>query len=536
MAATEAIAASDAPRSVMGEALRDAGLAGLVAFILFGSLVGLVTEPQQEKLVLTYQWEYALGLALMVAAVRFLLDVFVWRRVVPVAAALPQGLMRYKRALLTALPALYILGGVLFLIPSFREGFGALGGSAGFEGEWLSRITTGLGLVSIAISGLFVLITGMLAARLVRIFVSWTRPQAGQAQMALTPQSLTRDLMSELAPALLIIALVLPLLVAGPQQRYAMDTAVRVVTMIMLGWGLNIVVGLAGLLDLGYVAFYAVGAYSYALIATEFGWSFWVCLPLAGIFAAFFGVMLGFPVLRLRGDYLAIVTLAFGEIIRIVLINWQSFTGGPSGINNIPQLGFFGLPFNRSDTGFHAFFGLEFNSVHRIIFFYYVILALALFTNFVTKRLRRLPIGRAWEALREDEIACRSLGINTVTTKLTAFAIGAMFAGFAGSFFATRQGFISPESFTFHESALVLAVVVLGGLGSQIGVVIASIALIGSSEFFRDLEEYRLLIFGACMVLLMTWRPRGLVSTRTPSAVLNRPKPITADIVEGSRA
>ncbi|MBC8050869.1 MAG: branched-chain amino acid ABC transporter permease, partial [Chitinophagales bacterium] len=204
--------------------------------------------------------------------------------------------------------------------------------------------------------------------------------------------------------------------------------------------------------------------------------------------------------------------------------------------NNIPQLGFFGLPFNRSDTGFHAFFGLEFNSVHRIIFFYYVILALALFTNFVTKRLRRLPIGRAWEALREDEIACRSLGINTVTTKLTAFAIGAMFAGFAGSFFATRQGFISPESFTFHESALVLAVVVLGGLGSQIGVVIASIALIGSSEFFRDLEEYRLLIFGACMVLLMTWRPRGLVSTRTPSAVLNRPKPIPADIVEESRA
>jgi branched-chain amino acid transport system permease protein len=239
-------------------------------------------------------------------------------------------------------------------------------------------------------------------------------------------------------------------------------------------------------------------------------------------------------VLRLRGDYLAIVTLAFGEIIRVVLINWYSFTGGPNGINQIPKITFFGLSFDRYGEGtkFHEFFGLEFNAIHRIIFLYYVILALALLVNFATQRLRRLPIGRAWEAMREDEIACRSLGINITTTKLTAFAIGAMFAGFAGSFFATRQGFISPESFVFHESALVLAVVVLGGLGSQLGIVIAAVVLIGASEFFRELAEYRMLIFGISMVAIMVWRPRGLVSSREPSVVLKRRKAISGDLVK----
>ena len=219
----------------------------------------------------------------------------------------------------------------------------------------------------------------------------------------------------------------------------------------MLGWGLNIVVGLAGLLDLGYVAFYAVGAYSYALLSTTFGLSFWICLPLAGILAAMWGVILGFPVLRLRGDYLAIVTLAFGEIIRMVLINWVDLTNGYAGISEIPHVSFFGIPFTDDDDGFAAIFHLPYTPIYRSIFLFYLILALALLTNFVTVRLRRLPIGRAWEALREDEIACRSLGINTTTTKLTAFALGAMFGGFAGSFFAVRQGFVSPESFTFIE-------------------------------------------------------------------------------------
>ncbi len=335
------------------------------------------------------------------------------------------------------------------------------------------------------------------------------------------------------APALLAFALLAPVLFYS--NRYILDLGILVLTYIMLGWGLNIVVGLAGLLDLGYVAFYAVGAYAYALLAQNFGLSFWICLPLAGILAAFWGVMLGFPVLRLRGDYLAIVTLAFGEIIRIVIVNWQSLTNGPNGISGIPRPSFFGLPFNDSEGGFAAHFGLEFNPVHRIIFLFYLILALALLTNFVTLRLRRLPIGRAWEALREDEIACRSLGINTTNTKLTAFAMGAMFAGFAGSFFATRQGFISPESFVFMESALVLAIVVLGGMGSQLGVAIAAVVMIGGFEFFRQFEQFRMLVFGTAMVAIMVWRPRGLIATRMPSVFLQEKKIIPADIIDEAR-
>jgi branched-chain amino acid transport system permease protein len=317
------------------------------------------------------------------------------------------------------------------------------------------------------------------------------------------------------APALLIFALLVPVLFY--QNRYLLDLGILVLTYVMLGWGLNIVVGLAGLLDLGYVAFYAVGAYSYALLATHFGLSFWICLPLAGILAAFWGVLLGFPVLRLRGDYLAIVTLAFGEIIRLVLLNWQDLTGGPNGISGIPRPSFFGLPFTDGEGSFASTFGLEYSPTHRVVFLFYLILALALITNAVTIRLRRLPIGRAWEAMREDEIACRSLGINTTTTKLTAFAIGAMFGGFAGSFFATRQGFISPESFTFGESALVLAIVVLGGMGSQLGVAIAALVMLGGFELFREFQLYRMLVFGFAMVLIMIWRPRGLVATREPS-------------------
>ena len=335
------------------------------------------------------------------------------------------------------------------------------------------------------------------------------------------------------APALLVFALLMPVLFYS--NRYILDLGILVLTYIMLGWGLNIVVGLAGLLDLGYVAFYAVGAYAYALLAQNFGLSFWICLPLAGILASFWGVLLGFPVLRLRGDYLAIVTLAFGEIIRIVIVNWQSLTNGPNGISGIPRPSFFGLPFNASEDGFAAFFGLEFNPIHRIIFLFYLILALALLTNFVTLRLRRLPIGRAWEALREDEIACRSLGINTTNTKLTAFAMGAMFGGFAGSFFATRQGFISPESFVFMESALVLAIVVLGGMGSQLGVAVAAVVMIGGFEFFRQFEQFRMLVFGIAMVSIMVWRPRGLIATRMPSVFLQEKKIIPADIIDEAR-
>ena len=309
-------------------------------------------------------------------------------------------------------------------------------------------------------------------------------------------------------------------------DRYLMDIAIMMLTYIMLGWGLNIVIGLAGLLDLGYVAFYAVGAYSYALFAIHFGWSFWICLPIAGIFAAMFGVLLGFPVLRLRGDYLAIVTLAFGEMIRILLLNWYQLTKGPDGLTGIPRPSFFGLPFksfpDEGEQTFHTFFGLEYSPMQRIIFLYYLILVLALITNLFTIKIRRLPIGRAWEALREDEIACKSLGVNPRNTKLTAFAIGAMFGGFAGSFFATRQAFISPESFTFIESAIIVAIVVLGGMGSQTGVVLATVFLIGLIEVFRDFESYRMIAFGGAMVLIMIFRPRGILATRKPTITLQK--------------
>jgi branched-chain amino acid transport system permease protein len=330
--------------------------------------------------------------------------------------------------------------------------------------------------------------------------------------------------------------------------RWIDNFGVQILIYVMLGWGLNIVVGLAGLLDLGYVAFYAVGAYSYALLAKTFGLSFWILLPLAGTLASFWGVLLGFPVLRLRGDYLAIVTLAFGEIIRLIIINWVPLTNGYAGIGSIPRPTFLGIPFNADDNGFAAVFGLEFSPLYRIIFLYYVILALALVTCFFNVRLRRLPIGRAWEALREDEIACRSLGINTTNTKLTAFAMGAMFAGFAGSFFAARQGFISPESFTFLESATILSIVVLGGMGSQIGVAIAAVVMIGGTEIMRQIEflkqifgptfdptQYRMLLFGLAMVAIMRWRPRGLIATRTPSVFLKKRRSISVDLVTEGR-
>jgi branched-chain amino acid transport system permease protein len=347
--------------------------------------------------------------------------------------------------------------------------------------------------------------------------------------------------------AFFALAAVLPFVIMAlfpGQQRQYIDLAILIMTYVMLGWGLNIVVGLAGLLDLGYVAFYALGAYSFALLSHYFGFGFWTALPVAGILAAFWGVILGFPVLRLRGDYLAIVTLAFGEIIRVVLLNWYDFTGGPNGISGIPKPTFFGMEFGRGENDFAAVVGIAYSSIHRFVYLYYIIFILAIVTHFVTMRLRRLPIGRAWEALREDEIACRSLGINTTNTKLTAFAIGAMFGGFAGSFFATRQGFVSPESFTFLESAIILAIVVLGGLGSQFGVVIASVVMIGGMEMLRNLGflttifgsgfdpvQYRMLIFGLAMVLIMVWKPRGLITTREPSAILKEKKKIGADLV-----
>jgi branched-chain amino acid transport system permease protein len=345
----------------------------------------------------------------------------------------------------------------------------------------------------------------------------------GAARWRPRPLALPAGWAGRLSPAITVtgIALALALPFLPFSSRYLIDLGTTVLIYVILGWGLNVVVGLAGLLDLGYVAFYAVGAYTFGLLARDLGFTFWEALPFSGLVAASFGILLGFPVLRLRGDYLAIVTLGFGEIIRIVLLNWASVTGGPNGISEIPRPTFFGLRFARSApegaTTFHQFFGVEFSPEHRVIFLYYVILVMALVTNAFTLRLRKLPLGRAWEALREDEIACRALGVNPTTVKLSAFAIGAMLGGFAGCFFATRQGFISPESFTFIESATILAIVVLGGMGSQLGVVLAAVLLVTLPEFGRAFAEFRMLIFGAAMIGVMVWRPRGLIAHREPT-------------------
>ena len=365
-----------------------------------------------------------------------------------------------------------------------------------------------------------------------------------------TPSAARQAMSRWFAPASLVFLFLYPVIIVSllgfqGSLKWVDNFGIQILIYVMLGWGLNIVVGLAGLLDLGYVAFYAVGAYSYALLSSHFGLSFWLLLPMAGIFAALWGIMLGFPVLRLRGDYLAIVTLAFGEIIRLVLINWRDLTNGSSGISSIPKITLFGIKFDASPTGFAKMMDLPVSSAYYKIFLYYLILLLALLTAFVTIRLRKLPVGRAWEALREDEIACRSLGINTTNTKLTAFALGAMFAGFAGSFFAARQGFVSPESFTFMESAIIVAIVVLGGMGSMIGVALAAVAMIGGTELLRELaflktifgdnfnpDQFRMLIFGLAMVGIMIWKPRGFVSSREPTIFLAEKKTISGSLVK----
>jgi branched-chain amino acid transport system permease protein len=379
---------------------------------------------------------------------------------------------------------------------------------------------------------------------------------AGMATRMQTGRAMS-PLMSRLPLVGLLLLLTYPPLVVAVTGwpgaiKWVDNFGVQILIYVMLAWGLNIVVGLAGLLDLGFIAFAAVGAYTYTLLSIHVlpaispglvPFAFWICLPLAAVFAAFWGILLAFPVLRLRGDYLAIVTLAFGEMIRLVLVNWDSLTKGYTGLR-APRITFFGLPF-ASPTGGPTFadvFGLSQSpTVYRAIFLYYVILALALLTAWVTIRLRRMPLGRAWEALREDEIACRALGLNTVNIKLSAFAIGAAFGGMAGAFFAARQGFINPKSFEFMESATVLAIVVLGGMGSLTGCAIAAVAMIGGTELLRELDwlkaifgkdfdptQYRMLLLGLAMVVLMIWRPRGLVTARDPSIVLNERKAISA--------
>lgn len=278
---------------------------------------------------------------------------------------------------------------------------------------------------------------------------------------------------------------------------YQTNIMISAMLYIMLALGLNIVVGLAGQLVLGYVAFYAVGAYAYALLNQFFGWNFWICLPLGGVIAAFFGLCLGLPVLRLRGDYLAIVTLGFGEIVRLGMLNWTGLTGGPRGISDIPRPPLFGI-------------GLDINT--STIYIYYIVFAAVLITVLVVSRLKNSRVGLALQAMREDEIASEAMGIDITRLKLCAFALGSCWAGFAGVIYAAKTTFINPSSFTFMESAMILSMVVLGGMGSISGVVIAAVILILAPEYLRAFSEYRMLIFGAIMVIMMIFRPQGLIS------------------------
>lgn len=303
--------------------------------------------------------------------------------------------------------------------------------------------------------------------------------------------------------AALIFALIYPQF-AG---RYGTDVAINVLLYICLGLGLNVVVGLAGMLDLGYIAFYGVGAYTYAILNVTYGLAFWVCLPLSALTACIAGCIVGYPTLRMRGDYLAIVTLGFGEIIRIILNNWMTLTNGPNGILGIKPIGIF-LPIFENGFTFEHFW------VKKLEFFYYFALALVIVAVIAVQRLNFSRVGRAWESIREDETAAELMGVNTFIYKLLAYAMGAVFAGVAGAFFAARMRFVSPESFTFLESAMVLCMVVLGGMGSIPGIILGVIALIALPEIFREFQSYRMLIFGATMIIMMLFRPAGLIPAK----------------------
>ena len=289
--------------------------------------------------------------------------------------------------------------------------------------------------------------------------------------------------------------------------RYAQDVAIMILIYICLGLGLNIVIGLAGMLDLGYIAFYGVGAYTYAILNTQLGISFWMCLPIAALTAAIAGCIIGYPTLRMRGDYLAIVTLAFGEIVRLILNNWMTLTNGPNGILGVKVPAIY-IP------SFEAGFSFEYFYLKKLYYLYYVALALAIFTVIAVYRLNFSRIGRAWESIREDETVAELMGVNTFLLKLLAYAMGAVFAGLAGAFFAARMRFVSPESFTFLESAMVLCMVVLGGMASIPGIILGAAALIIFQEAFRELELYRMLVVGLCMVLMMLFRPAGIIPAK----------------------
>jgi branched-chain amino acid transport system permease protein len=294
---------------------------------------------------------------------------------------------------------------------------------------------------------------------------------------------------------------------------YIVYIVISALIYITLGLGLNIVVGVSGLLNLGYVAFYAVGAYVFALLNHYFGFSFWVCLPLGALTATLLGLLLGLPIIRLSGDYLAIVTLGFGEIARLVLTNLE-LTHGPRGIGNISPPGFFGLDLNLKLKPFLVkYLNVDPAMDANNVFIFFIILAIVVLTIICVFRLENSRLGRAWLALREDEVACQAMGINRTKTKLTAFALGSTWAGLAGVVFASQTTFINPSSFSFMQSVMILSIVVLGGMGSIPGVIIGASVLILLPEYLRNYANYRMLLFGAIMVLMMVFRPGGLIQS-----------------------
>jgi branched-chain amino acid transport system permease protein len=304
-----------------------------------------------------------------------------------------------------------------------------------------------------------------------------------------------RRVMVPIVIALIIIGVLFPIL----SSLYQTNIMITALLYVMLALGLNIVIGLGGMLHLGYVAFYAVGAYTYALLNQYLGVGFWIALPIGAATATIAGILLAIPVLRLRGDYLAIVTLGFAEIVRIVLNNMTGFTGGPQGIGGIPR---------------PPLFGVEMGLVTATTYTYYIILAMVVLTVFVVYRLENSRLGRAWVAMGEDDIASEAMGIDVMKTKVTAFALGSTWAGLAGVIFAARTTFINPASFTVWESIIVLSCVVLGGMGSIPGVITGALVLILVPEYLRAFADYRMLMFGAVLVIMMVFRPGGLIQKR----------------------
>jgi branched-chain amino acid transport system permease protein len=305
-------------------------------------------------------------------------------------------------------------------------------------------------------------------------------------------------------------------------DNYMIDVGITCLIYVCLGLGLNIVVGLCGLLDLGYIAFYAVGAYTYSLLNLTYGVSFWAALPIGVVLGMVVGCIIGYPTLKMRGDYLAIVTMGFGEIVRLVLNNWDSLTAGPNGLFGMKRPALYYPSF--ADDGF-AWAAYYLKSLPAL---YYLILAIAILTIIAVRRLDHSRVGRAWIAIREDEVAAELSGVPTTWIKLLAYALGAAFASVAGAFFAAKLSYTNPNFFIFMESCIVLSIVVLGGIGSIPGVIVAAFILIAAPEIFRGLQNYRMLAFGGIMAAMMVLKPEGLIPASRRQRELhegNEPKP-----------